>query len=131
MAISALGNIHFVNQNVGITSTQVGNELAKEGYASVANMQEFEAKEKVVNRLEKVAETNAVQDEIKEKQEDEESKKKRQEQRKKDDEQNDDAHSQDNDAPSASHENDENLDEDGESNHFKNSHKIKHLDMSI
>lgn len=127
MAISPLGNIHFVNQNVGITSTQVGNELAKEGFASLANMQEFEAKEKVVNRLEKVSETDAVQEEIKEKQEDEESKKRRHEQQKEDEK--DELAASDETLDDAA-ENGEN-DEDLQAHPFKNSHKIKHLDLSI
>lgn len=116
MPISPLGNIHFVNQNVGVTSTQVGNELAKEGFANLANLQEFEAKEKIVDKLEKVAQTNEIQEEIKEKEDDEETKKRKQ-----------------NKQQSKENASDKDLstEEEQEESAFKNSHKINHLDLSI
>lgn len=75
MPVTPLGNIHFVNQNVSLASTQVGNELAKESFASMANLAEFEAKEKALQKLEKVQQSDEVQDEIKEKADEESSKK--------------------------------------------------------
>lgn len=83
MAITPLSNIQFVSQNAALPSTQASNELAKESFASMANLAEFQAKEKAVEKLEKVAQSDEVQDEIKEKA-DEEQGKKRKRQAKKD-----------------------------------------------
>lgn len=83
MAITPLSNIQFVSQNAALPSTQASNELAKESFASMANLAEFQAKEKAVEKLEKVAQSDEVQDEIKEKA-DEEQEKKRKRQAEKD-----------------------------------------------
>lgn len=83
MAITPLSNIQFVSQNAALPSTQASNELAKESFASMANLAEFQAKEKAVEKLEKVAQSDEVQDEIKEKA-GEEQEKKRKRQAKKD-----------------------------------------------
>ncbi len=76
MPVSPIGNMNFINQNVAYQSTQVSNEVAKEGFASLMNMAEFNEKEKAVAKLEKVNESLEVQEEIKEKSEEEEKKKK-------------------------------------------------------
>lgn len=83
MAITPLSNMQFVNQNATLPSTQASNELAKESFASMANLAEFQAKEKAVEKLDKVVQSDEVQDEIKEKA-DEEQEKKRRRQAKKD-----------------------------------------------
>ena len=83
MAITPLSNIQFVSQNAALPSTQASNELAKESFESMANLAEFQAKEKAVEKLEKVAQSDEVQDEIKEKA-GEEQEKKRKRQAKKD-----------------------------------------------
>ena len=77
MAITPLGNIQFVSQNAALPSTHASNELAKESFASMANLAEFQAKEKAVEKLEKVAQSDEVQDEIKEKADEEQEKKRR------------------------------------------------------
>lgn len=87
MAVTPLSNIQFVSQNAALPSTHASNELAKESFASMANLAEFQAKEKAVEKLDKVAQSDEVQDEIKEKA-DEEQKKKRQRAKKDDDETN-------------------------------------------
>lgn len=78
MALGPLGNLHFVSQNAALASTQASNELGKESFASLANMAEFQSKEKLIAKLEKVAQSNEVQKEIKEKAEEEKKKKKNQ-----------------------------------------------------
>lgn len=75
MPVSPLGNVNFVNQNVSYQSTQVSNEVAKEGFATLMNMAEFNEKEKAAAKLEKVNESLEVQEEIKEKSEEEKRKK--------------------------------------------------------
>lgn len=78
MAITPLSNIQFVSQNAALPSTQASNELAKESFASMANLAEFQAKEKAIEKLEKVAQSDEIQDEIKEKADEEQKKRKRQ-----------------------------------------------------
>lgn len=86
MAITPLSNSTFVSQNAALPSVQTANELAKESFASMANLAEFQAKEKAVERLDKVAQSDEVQDEIKEKADEEQEK--RRKKREKDDENN-------------------------------------------
>lgn len=121
MAISPIGNQIFVNQNAALPSTQASNELAKEGFANLSNLNEFQSKEKVVDRLDKVAATDAVQEEVKEKRDEEQGGQKRQQERK----QSKDESEQETSAQEAS----EQVDQNGES--FKKSHHIPHLDISI
>ncbi|WP_279176718.1 hypothetical protein [Campylobacter insulaenigrae] len=71
MPISPLGGINFANQNAPVHSAQLGNELAKDSFATLVNMSEFQAKEKTIEKLEKVSETHEVDDEIKERQKEE------------------------------------------------------------
>ena len=71
MAVTPLSNIQFVSQNAALPSTHASNELAKESFASMANLAEFQAKEKAIEKLDKVAQSDEVQDEIKEKDDDE------------------------------------------------------------
>lgn len=75
MPVSPLGNMNFVNQNMNYPATQVSNELGKEGFAAIANMAEFNEKEKALSKLEKVNQTQELQKEIKEKTEQEEKRK--------------------------------------------------------
>ena len=75
MPVTPLGNSHFVNQNVSLVSTQVSNELAKESFASMANLAEFQAKEKAIEKLESVQQSDELNEEIKEKAEEEKKKK--------------------------------------------------------
>lgn len=77
MAITPLSNIQFVSQNAALPSTHASNELAKESFASMANLAEFQAKEKAVEKLDKVAQSDEVQDEIKEKADEEQEKRKK------------------------------------------------------
>ncbi|QOR01162.1 MULTISPECIES: hypothetical protein [unclassified Campylobacter] len=84
MPISPIGGIHFANQNAPVHSVQASNELAKDSFANVVNMSEFQAKEKTIEKLEKVGESHEVSDEIKERQEEE---KKHSKQRQKEEEQ--------------------------------------------
>ncbi|MCH5335979.1 MAG: hypothetical protein J1D99_01030 [Campylobacter sp.] len=85
MPISPLGNMNFVNQNVSYQSTQVSNEVAKEGFANVMNMAETAEKEKTAAKLERVGESLEVQEEIKEKSEEEKGKKQERQAKKKQD----------------------------------------------
>lgn len=85
MPISPLGNMNFVNQNVSYQSTQVSNEVAKEGFANVMNMAETAEKEKTAAKLERVGESLEVQEEIKEKSEEEKEKKQERQAKKKQD----------------------------------------------
>ncbi|AJD07019.1 hypothetical protein [Campylobacter lari] len=71
MPISPIGGIHFANQNAPVHSAQASNELAKDSFATLVNMSEFQAKEKAVEKLEKVNQTHEVSDEVKERQEEE------------------------------------------------------------
>ncbi|AJC85434.1 hypothetical protein [Campylobacter peloridis] len=71
MPISPIGGIHFANQNAPIHSAQASNELAKDSFATLVNMSEFQAKEKAVEKLEKVNQSHEVSDEVKERQEEE------------------------------------------------------------
>lgn len=77
MAITPLSNIQFVSQNAALPSTHASNELAKESFASMANLAEFQAKEKAIEKLDKVAQSDEVQDEIKEKADEEQEKQKK------------------------------------------------------
>lgn len=77
MAITPLSNIQFVSQNAALPSTHASNELAKESFASMANLAEFQAKEKAIEKLDKVAQSDEVQDEIKEKADEEQEKRKK------------------------------------------------------
>lgn len=108
MPVSPIGNMNFVNQNMAYPATQASNELAKEGFAAMLNMAEFNEKEKTLNKLEKVNETH----EIKEKAEQEEKKKKHnQEAKTSDDEKNEEDESKD--------------------PNFKDAQSIHRLDISI
>ncbi|AJC91548.1 hypothetical protein [Campylobacter subantarcticus] len=71
MPISPIGGVNYANQNAPVHSAQVSNELAKDSFATLVNMSEFQAKEKAVEKLEKVNQTHEVSDEIKERQEEE------------------------------------------------------------
>ena len=51
MAITPLGNSTFVSQNAAVASTQVANERGKESFAALANLAEFQGKEKSVERI--------------------------------------------------------------------------------
>ncbi|MGJ0157598.1 hypothetical protein ACP0SI_00740 [Campylobacter coli] len=112
MPVSPIGNMNFVNQNMAYPATQASNELAKEGFAASLNMTAFNEKEKALNKLEKVNETQEIKEEIKEKAEQEEKKKKQKQEAKKDDK-------------------DENLEEQTEEASFKNAQSIHHIDISI
>lgn len=112
MPVSPIGNMNFINQNMTYPATQASNEIAKEGFAALANMAEFNEKEKTLNKLEKVNEAHEIKEEIKEKAEQEEKKKKQKQEAKSNEDEEDN----------------ENL-EDGEN--FKNARSIHHLDMSI
>ncbi|CAM4193369.1 hypothetical protein [Campylobacter armoricus] len=88
MPISPIGGVNYANQNAPVHSAQISNDLAKESFANLVNMSEFQAKEKAVEKLEKVNQTHEVSDEVKERQEEEKkhSKKNHQEQANKDEE---------------------------------------------
>ncbi|HEC1786904.1 TPA: hypothetical protein R1733_001780 [Campylobacter lari] len=64
-----MGGVNYANQNAPVHSAQVSNELAKDSFATLVNMSEFQAKEKAVEKLEKVNQTHEVSDEVKERQE--------------------------------------------------------------
>ncbi|KAA6224577.1 MULTISPECIES: hypothetical protein [unclassified Campylobacter] len=81
MALSPIGSMNLVNQNMTMPATQLSNEIAKEGFASVMNLNEFNEKEKVVDKLEKVNESQELKEEIKEKQEEEEKKRREKEEK--------------------------------------------------
>lgn len=83
MPVSPIGNMNFVNQNMAYPATQASNELAKEGFAASLNMAAFNEKEKALNKLEKVNETQEIKEEIKEKAEQEEKKKNKNKKQKK------------------------------------------------
>ncbi|WP_139471191.1 hypothetical protein [Campylobacter armoricus] len=88
MPISPIGGVNYANQNAPVHSAQISNDLAKESFVNLVNMSEFQAKEKAVEKLEKVNQTHEVSDEVKERQEEEKkhSKKNHQEQANKDEE---------------------------------------------
>lgn len=71
MPISPIGGVNYANQNAPVHSVQASNELAKDSFATLVNMSEFQAKEKAVEKLEKVNQTHEVSDEVKERQEEE------------------------------------------------------------
>ncbi|WP_257942185.1 hypothetical protein UPTC5084_01610 [Campylobacter lari] len=71
MPISPIGGVNYANQNAPVHSAQVSNELAKDSFATLVNMSEFQAKEKTVEKLDKVNQTHEVSDEVKERQEEE------------------------------------------------------------
>ncbi len=77
MAITPLGNSTFVNQNAALPSVQASNELAKESFAAMANLAEFQAKDKSVERIDKATPSDEVQEEIKERADEEKGGKKR------------------------------------------------------
>ena len=56
MPISPLGGINFANQNAPVHSAQLSNELAKDSFATLVNMSEFQAKEKAIEKQQKVKE---------------------------------------------------------------------------
>ena len=126
MPVSPIGNMNFVNQNMAYPATQASNELAKEGFASLINMAEFNDKEKMIQKLEKVNESAEIKEEIKEK--NEEEKKKKHEKNEKNEEE-----GEENELSSDDLENlDENLEENLEkSPNFKDAQSIHHLDISI
>ena len=68
MAITPLGNSTFVSQNAAVASTQVANERGKESFAALANLAEFQGKEKSVERIDKAAPADEVKDDKDEKQ---------------------------------------------------------------
>lgn len=75
MPVSSLGNINFINQNVGVHSNHLSNELAKDGFASLSNMQNFnEIRQKVDKKLERVNKSSKSHNTVNEKQENEQSK---------------------------------------------------------
>lgn len=122
MAISPVGNAQFVHQNAPVASTHLSNEQAKTNFATVANLSEFQEKEKIVDKLEKVNESHEIKEEVKEKKE-EENQKKKQENRQ-------DSNKDDDDKVELVQDEEESgLDE--QELEFKNSHKIKRLDLSI
>ncbi|TQR33851.1 hypothetical protein DMB92_02925 [Campylobacter sp. MIT 99-7217] len=124
MPVTPLGNLNFINQNVALPSTQASNELAKEGFASLTNMSEFQSKEKTAEKLEKVNATDEVQDEIKEKAEEEKKKRHR-----KDEDENNEEENDEQEELALSQEDEEMQDED--EGLYKKSHKFKKLDISI
>lgn len=71
MPISPIGGIHFANQNAPVHSAQASNDLAKDSFATLVNMSEFQAKEKTIEKLEKVNQSHELSDEVKERQEEE------------------------------------------------------------
>lgn len=110
MAVGPVGNMQFVAQNAALPSTQASNELAKESFASIANLAEFNAKEKAVEKLEKVAETEDIKNEVEEKNEEEKSQQ----------------NSRQNEENS-----EENLDENSTSDKQNPTHKFHQLDLSV
>ena len=58
MAITPLGNSNFIQQNAPLASTHLSNEQAKTSFATIANLSEFQEKEKLVDNLEKVNESH-------------------------------------------------------------------------
>lgn len=72
MPVSPIGNMNYINQNVGVRSHNVSTELAKESFASVANLAQFkEAQDKVDKKLERVSETHEIENRVEEKKEEE------------------------------------------------------------
>lgn len=118
MPVSPIGNMNYINQNMAYPATQMSNELAKEGFAANLNLSEFSEKEKTIEKLEKVAKSHEVDEEIKEKAEEEEKKKKHEENEEDDKEEND-----------GGKEDLEPMSE--EENLFKNAQKVPHIDISI
>ncbi|EMX9842738.1 hypothetical protein AAH596_001514 [Campylobacter upsaliensis] len=125
MPVSPIGNMNFINQNMAYPATQMSNELAKEGFAANLNLSEFSEKEKTIEKLEKVAKSHEVDEEIKEKADEEEKKKKREE-----NEEEDEENGEEQDLEEAEESGDlEKLDE--EEALFKNAQKVPHIDISI
>ena len=81
MAVTPLGNSTFVSQNAALPSTQASNELAKENFAALANLSEFQSKDKSVERIDRATPADELQEEVKDKR-DEETKKQEQEAKK-------------------------------------------------
>lgn len=69
MAVTPIGNTTFVSQNVGLASTQAANEQSKANFAALANLTQFQEKEKSVERIDKPTPSDEVQEEVKEKRE--------------------------------------------------------------
>ncbi|MBS4281079.1 hypothetical protein [Campylobacter vulpis] len=125
MPVSPIGNMNYINQNMAYPATQMSNELAKEGFAANLNLSEFSEKEKTIEKLEKVAKSHEVDEEIKEKANEEEKKKKHEENEKEDEE-----NGEEQDLEEVEESGDlEKLDE--EDALFKNAQKIPHIDISI
>ena len=125
MPVSPIGNMNYINQNMAYPATQMSNELAKEGFAANVNLSEFMEKEKAIEKLEKVAKSHEVDEEIKEKAEEEEKKKKREkEEASKEEEEN---------SEEESGEEDGNLEQLSEENvaQFKKAQNFPHIDISI
>lgn len=125
MPVSPIGNMNYINQNMAYPATQMSNELAKEGFAANVNLSEFMEKEKAIEKLEKVAKSLEVDEEIKEKAEEEEKKKKREkEEESKEEEEN---------SEEESGEEDGNLEQLSEENvaQFKKAQNFPHIDISI
>ncbi|TNB55853.1 hypothetical protein FDW47_03205 [Campylobacter helveticus] len=125
MPVSPIGNMNYINQNMAYPATQMSNELAKEGFAANVNLSEFMEKEKAIEKLEKVAKSHEVDEEIKEKAEEEEKKKKREkEEESKEEEEN---------SEEESGEEDGNLEQLSEENvtQFKKAQNFPHIDISI
>ncbi|EMO7826565.1 hypothetical protein WDS04_000144 [Campylobacter upsaliensis] len=125
MPVSPIGNMNYINQNMAYPATQMSNELAKEGFAANLNLSEFSEKEKTIEKLEKVAKSHEVDEEIKEKADEEEKKKKREE-----NEEEDEENGEEQDLEEAEESGDlEPMSE--EENLFKNAQKVPHIDISI
>ena len=126
MPVSPIGNMNFINQNMAYPATQMSNELAKEGFAANVNLSEFMEKEKAIEKLEKVAKSHEVDEEIKEKAEEEEKKKRheKEEEENEGEEENNEEESGDED---------ENLEHLSEENvaQFKKAQNFPHIDISI
>ena len=125
MPVSPIGNMNYINQNMAYPATQMSIELAKEVFAANVNLSEFMEKEKAIEKLEKVAKSHEVDEEIKEKAEEEEKKKKREkEEESKEEEEN---------SEEESGEEDGNLEQLSEENvaQFKKAQNFPHIDISI
>ncbi|MDO4674763.1 hypothetical protein [Campylobacter sp.] len=116
MPVGPIGNMNFIHQNMAYPATQASNELAKEGFAAHLNMTEFKEKERALEKLEKVVQTQETSDAVEEKKE-EEKKKKKEEQNLAQDE--------------AQSEEDEDEKDEAETSAFEKAQGIPHIDISI
>lgn len=66
MAVGALGNLLFINQNSAFNSAQVSNENARLELSQSLNLADFN-KEKPAQKLEKITQSNEVENSIKDK----------------------------------------------------------------